>query len=143
MQKIDHEVRRIVDESYARATKILEDNRDILDSMTQALMKYETISSDQIDELMERKPVSDPVDWGKTTVDVSKKKNSKVSSISVARNEKTDPQAEDLSQDIAATDTPASDDVVDGNDSAQDKGVRVDVSKKKPDDADDEPTSIS
>lgn len=143
LQKIDHEVRRIVDESYARATKILEDNRDILDSMTQALMKYETISSDQIDELMERKPVSDPVDWGKTTVDVSKKKNSKVSSISVARNEKTDPQAEDLSQDIAATDTPASDDVVDGNDSAQDKGVRVDVSKKKPDDADDEPTSIS
>ena len=74
LQKIDHEVRRIVDESYARATKILEDNRDILDSMTQALMKYETISSDQIDELMERKPVSDPVDWGKTTVDVSKKK---------------------------------------------------------------------
>lgn len=143
LQKIDHEVRRIVDESYARATKILEDNRDILDSMTQALMKYETISSDQIDELMERKPVSDPVDWGKTTVDVSKKKNSKVPSISVARNEKTDPQAEDLSQDIAATDTPASDDVVDGNDSAQDKGVRVDVSKKKPDDADDEPTSIS
>ena len=139
LQKIDHEVRRIVDESYARATKILEDNRDILDSMTQALMKYETISSDQIDELMERKPVSDPVDWGKTTVDVSKKKDTKVSSISVVRNEKTDRQADDLSQDIASSDTSASDEVVD--DSAKDQGVRVDVSKKKSDDADDEPTS--
>ena len=139
LQKIDHEVRRIVDESYARATKILEDNRDILDSMTQALMKYETISSDQIDELMERKPVSDPVDWGKTTVDVTKKKDTKVSSISVVRNEKTDRQADDLSQDIASSDTSASDEVVD--DSAKDQGVRVDVSKKKSDDADDEPTS--
>ena len=68
-----------------------------------------------------------------------RKKDTKVSSISVVRNEKTDRQADDLSQDIASSDTSASDEVVD--DSAKDQGVRVDVSKKKSDDADDEPTS--
>jgi cell division protease FtsH len=42
---------------------MLEDNRDILEAMTQALMKFETIDSAQIDELMDRKPVSAPDGW--------------------------------------------------------------------------------
>ncbi|MCV6610645.1 MAG: ATP-dependent zinc metalloprotease FtsH [Amphritea sp.] len=62
-QKIDTETRRIIDECYAKAYKMLEDNRDILEEMTQALMKYETIDSKQIDELMDRKPVSAPDGW--------------------------------------------------------------------------------
>ena len=49
---IDDEVRRIVDECYATATTILEENRDKLDSMADALMMYETIDSDQIDDIM-------------------------------------------------------------------------------------------
>ncbi len=61
--RIDKEVRRVIDECYAKSAQILEDNRDILESMTQALMKYETISSEQIDELMAREPVSPPDGW--------------------------------------------------------------------------------
>ncbi len=62
-RQIDAEVRRIIDECYARARTILEENRDILEAMTQALIKYETISSEQIDQLMARQPVSDPEGW--------------------------------------------------------------------------------
>lgn len=54
---IDEEVRRILDENYEKAEKILRENEDILHSMAKALMKYETIDSDQIDDLMERRPV--------------------------------------------------------------------------------------
>jgi len=93
-------VRSIIDESYARAYKILEDNRDILESMTQALMKYETISSSQLDELMARQPVSDPVDWTDTStinVDVTK---SKVSSIDMTKKKKVDEVIDDVVEDI-------------------------------------------
>lgn len=62
-KRIDTEVRSVIDECYAQATQLLEDNRDILESMTQALMKYETISSEQIDQLMAREPVSPPDGW--------------------------------------------------------------------------------
>ncbi len=62
-RQIDAEVRGIIDECYAKAMKLLEDNRDILESMTQALMKYETLTSEQLDELMDRKPVTAPDGW--------------------------------------------------------------------------------
>src|SRR5690606_13139927 len=45
---IDEEVRRIIDECYARAKKILEENRDILEAMKNALMEYETIDAEQV-----------------------------------------------------------------------------------------------
>ena len=60
---IDREVRRIIDDCYVRAAKILEDNRDILELMKDALMEYETIDSDQIDDIMERKKPRPPADW--------------------------------------------------------------------------------
>jgi cell division protease FtsH len=60
---IDQEVRSIVDECYARATKILVDNRDKLDMMTEALMEYETIDRGQIDEIMKGQKPSPPKDW--------------------------------------------------------------------------------
>lgn len=60
---IDEEVRRIVDDTYARAKKLLEDNRDILEAMKNALMEYETIDSEQVDDLMERRKVRPPRDW--------------------------------------------------------------------------------
>ena len=61
--KIDSEVRKIIDECYQKAYQILTDNRDILDSMCEALMTYETISSDQIDQLMARQEVTPPEGW--------------------------------------------------------------------------------
>ena len=62
-RRIDAETRKIIDECYAQAEQILVDNRDILETMCQALMKYETIDSKQIDELMNREPVSSPDGW--------------------------------------------------------------------------------
>lgn len=62
-QKIDEEVRRISDECYQLAEKILEENRDKLDMMAEALMTYETIDSSQIDDIMEGRKPSEPADW--------------------------------------------------------------------------------
>ena len=60
---IDEEVRLIVDRNYERARSILEDNMDKLHKMADALIRYETIDSDQIDEIMEGKDPSPPRDW--------------------------------------------------------------------------------
>ncbi len=54
---IDDEIRAIIDTNYAIASKILEDNKDILIEMTKALMEFETIDKEQIDDLMDRKPI--------------------------------------------------------------------------------------
>ncbi len=54
---IDEEIRVIIDTNYALATKILQENKDILIEMTKALMKHETIDKEQIDDLMDRKPI--------------------------------------------------------------------------------------
>ncbi|HIM57712.1 MAG TPA: ATP-dependent metalloprotease, partial [Gammaproteobacteria bacterium] len=54
---IDEEIRVIVDNNYQLATKLLEDNKDILIEMTKALMEHETIDREQIDDLMQRKPI--------------------------------------------------------------------------------------
>jgi len=60
---IDEEIRDVIDRNYKRAEQILKDNMDILHSMSDALIKYETIDASQIDQLMERKEVSAPKDW--------------------------------------------------------------------------------
>ena len=59
---IDTEVSKILDEQYARAKKILEDNRDVVELMTSCLMEYETLDADQIAEVMKGikpKPLAD------------------------------------------------------------------------------------
>ena len=61
---IDTEVRSIIDGCYARAQKILEENRPKLDAMADALMKYETIDSPQIDDIMNGKTPRPPKGWG-------------------------------------------------------------------------------
>ncbi len=62
---IDDEVRKIIDRNYERARKILLDNMDIMHSMKDALMKYETIDAGQIDDLMARKEdIREPAGWG-------------------------------------------------------------------------------
>jgi cell division protease FtsH len=60
---IDSEIRAIINRSYARAEKILKDNLDKLHLMAEALIKYETIDSDQIDDIMTGKPPRPPRDW--------------------------------------------------------------------------------
>ncbi len=52
MQKVDAEIRRIIDEQYALARKLLEENRDKVEAMTKALLEWETIDADQIDDIM-------------------------------------------------------------------------------------------
>ncbi|CAL4322225.1 ATP-dependent zinc metalloprotease FtsH [Buchnera aphidicola (Chaitophorus sp. 3695)] len=54
---IDQEIKFFIDNNYNRAKKILKSNIDILHAMKNALMKYETINSDQIDSLMQRKKI--------------------------------------------------------------------------------------
>jgi cell division protease FtsH len=54
---IDSEIRNIIDVNYKVAQKILEENKDILIEMTKALMEFETIDKEQIDDLMDRKPI--------------------------------------------------------------------------------------
>ncbi|MBL1271321.1 MAG: cell division protease FtsH [Marinobacter maritimus] len=62
-QRIDEEVRNIIDTCYETATQILVDNRDKLDIMAQALMKYETIDRHQIDDIMEGRTPRPPKGW--------------------------------------------------------------------------------
>ncbi|MGL4229837.1 MAG: ATP-dependent zinc metalloprotease FtsH [Casimicrobium sp.] len=57
LQKVDLEIRRIIDEQYAVATKILQEKADKVEAMTAALMEYETIDADQISDIMAGRPV--------------------------------------------------------------------------------------
>lgn len=75
---IDEEIRNIVDRNYSRAEKILKENIDILHTMSDALMKYETIDKEQIADLMNGKEPQPPQGWddssGGTTNSSSKPK---------------------------------------------------------------------
>ena len=60
MQKVDAEIRRIIDEQYGLARKLLEENRDKVEAMTAALLEWETIDAEQIDDIMAGKPPRPP-----------------------------------------------------------------------------------
>jgi cell division protease FtsH len=60
MEKVDAEIRRIIDEQYALARRMLEDNRDKVEAMAAALLELETIDADQINDIMEGKPPRPP-----------------------------------------------------------------------------------
>ena len=64
MQKVDAEVRRIIDEQYALARKLLDENRDKMHAMANALLEWETIDSDQIDDIMNGNPPRPPKETG-------------------------------------------------------------------------------
>ena len=53
MQKVDVEIRRIIDAQYGLARKLIEENRDKIEVMAKALLEWETIDSDQISDIME------------------------------------------------------------------------------------------
>ncbi len=60
MQKVDGEIRRIIDEQYQLAKRLIVDNRDKVEAMTKALLEWETIDADQIDDIMEGRPPRPP-----------------------------------------------------------------------------------
>jgi cell division protease FtsH len=62
-QRIDEEVRAIIDRNYKRAKDILVTNMDKLHMMADALIKYETIDSEQIDDIMNGNPPRPPQGW--------------------------------------------------------------------------------
>ena len=62
-EEIDREVRAIIDDCYGRAKEILERNRDKLELMADALMQYETIDADQIEDIMSGHKPRPPKDW--------------------------------------------------------------------------------
>ncbi|RTL52956.1 MAG: ATP-dependent zinc metalloprotease FtsH [Rhodocyclaceae bacterium] len=66
MQKVDAEIRRILDEQYALSRRLLEENRDKVEAMTEALLEWETIDADQIKDIMEGKPPRPPASSGGT-----------------------------------------------------------------------------
>ncbi len=70
---IDEETRRIIDECYSKAEQILTENRDILETMKDALMEYETIDNEQVDDLMARRTVRPPRDWHERDFDSNTK----------------------------------------------------------------------
>jgi cell division protease FtsH len=60
MQKVDAEVRRIIDEQYALARRLIEENRDKVIALAEALLEYETLEAEQIDDIMAGKPPRPP-----------------------------------------------------------------------------------
>jgi cell division protease FtsH len=60
MQKVDQEIRRIIDQQYALARQLLEEHRDKVEAMTQALLEWETLDADQIDDIMASKAPRPP-----------------------------------------------------------------------------------
>jgi cell division protease FtsH len=60
---IDEEVRNFIDRNYERSRRLITDNLDKLHAMAAALMKYETIDHEQIDDIMSGKPPRPPRDW--------------------------------------------------------------------------------
>ena len=70
-REIDQEVRNILDNAYVTAKQLLEENRDILEAMKDALMEYETIDADQVDDLMARRKVRPPHQWDDNDSDSS------------------------------------------------------------------------
>ena len=56
-EQVDQEVTRIIDEQYTRARKTIEDNKDKIEVMAKALIEWETLESDQIDDIMEGREI--------------------------------------------------------------------------------------
>ena len=63
MQTVDHVIRRIIDEQYGVARKLIEDNKDKMHSMAKALLEWETIDAEQIEDIMSGREPRPPKDW--------------------------------------------------------------------------------
>jgi len=79
-QAIDEEIKEFVNRNYQRAEQILKDNMDILHAMKDALMHFETIDANQIDDLMARREVRSPADYDDSDSGSKPTSNTKVES---------------------------------------------------------------
>jgi len=111
-KRVDAEVRRIIDQCYKTAYKTLEENRDILESMCQALMKYETIGTSQLDELMNRVEVTPPEGWSEIP-------EQEVKSSPIAD---TEPRSKSESESESESDASAAEDKNDDSDNEPEEG---------------------
>jgi cell division protease FtsH len=81
---VDTEVREIIERNYQRAEHILKENIDKLHTMAEALVKYETLGQDQIQDIMSGKPMREPSNWrNKDSVGQSKDPTEAKNGISV------------------------------------------------------------
>jgi cell division protease FtsH len=60
LQKVDAEIRRIIDEQYALARRLIEENRDKVEKMAKALLEWETLDADQVSDIMAGLPPRPP-----------------------------------------------------------------------------------
>ena len=60
MQQVDAEIRRIIDQQYALARRLIEENRDKVEAMSKALLELETLDTEQIDDIMAGNPPRPP-----------------------------------------------------------------------------------
>ncbi len=67
MRKVDAEVRRIIDEQYALARRLIEEHSDHMHAMAKALLEWETIDTEQIDDILAGKEPRPPKDWSPRT----------------------------------------------------------------------------
>ena len=63
MKKVDDEVRRIIDEQYTLARKLIEEHSDKMHAIAKAMLEWETIDVEQLDDIMAGKPPRPPKDW--------------------------------------------------------------------------------
>ncbi|OGT11479.1 MAG: ATP-dependent metalloprotease [Gammaproteobacteria bacterium GWE2_42_36] len=90
-KQIDEEIKRTLDENYHLAEKILKDRVDILHLMAEALIKYETLDSDQIGDVMEGKIARAPVDWIDPNHDDSAVKKPDTTALNKEKSATSDP----------------------------------------------------
>ncbi|MEZ8515327.1 ATP-dependent zinc metalloprotease FtsH [Vibrio cyclitrophicus] len=116
---IDEEIRILIDRNYARAKQILEENMDIMHSMKDALMKFETIDAGQIDDLMERKDdIREPAGWG----DQAKAEPAKEEAKPEAKSEEAaEPKAEESKVEESKVEESKVEEVKSESDDAQNK----------------------
>ena len=97
-QVIDQEVRRLIDESYHRAHSLLSENLGKLHTMAKALMKYETLDSKQIDDIMKGGEPRPPEDWSDDSETPASDESGDVSDKSLEEHEPEDNTPDPVSQ---------------------------------------------
>jgi cell division protease FtsH len=102
---IDEEVKFFIDKNYQRARQILTDNIDILHAMKDALMKYETIDSDQVADLMARVKVRPPADWTDEEEEIAKDLVIKEDSASLSTDKPTVADSEEAASSTESKET--------------------------------------
>jgi cell division protease FtsH len=60
MQKVDAEIRRIIDEMYAKARNLIDHNREKVEIMAKALLEWETLDAEQVNDIMQGRPPRPP-----------------------------------------------------------------------------------